>query len=168
MREKKAVEAAKRLNRKMKMQNGLPIPDLDQKSPWLAIVGTFWEIVQLLPFSEYRIKPSPVSTNTISDDGLDHQSSLPSLDLSSRCSNQSRVLSPEHANELARSCSGEPLLVPSRICNNCHPIYLQEFANSMVYNIATSLSLSRYCNGGRSCSLSIRTAELKPQALLQE
>jgi len=29
MREKKAVEAAKRLNRKMKMQNGLPIPDLD-------------------------------------------------------------------------------------------------------------------------------------------
>ena len=30
MREKKAVEAAKKLNRKMKMQNGLPIPDLDQ------------------------------------------------------------------------------------------------------------------------------------------
>jgi len=29
MREKKAVEAAKKLNRKIKMQNGLPIPDLD-------------------------------------------------------------------------------------------------------------------------------------------
>jgi hypothetical protein len=29
MREKKAVEAMKKLNRKMKMQNGLPIPDLD-------------------------------------------------------------------------------------------------------------------------------------------
>ena len=29
MREKKAVEAMKKQNRKMKMLNGLPIPDLD-------------------------------------------------------------------------------------------------------------------------------------------
>ena len=29
MREKKAIQAAEKLNRKMKMQNGLPIPDLD-------------------------------------------------------------------------------------------------------------------------------------------
>lgn len=29
MREKKAMDAAKKLNRKMKLQNGLPIPDLD-------------------------------------------------------------------------------------------------------------------------------------------
>lgn len=29
MRVKRAIEATKKLNRKMKMQNGLPIPDLD-------------------------------------------------------------------------------------------------------------------------------------------
>lgn len=29
MREKKAIEAMAKQNRKMKMQNGLPIPDLD-------------------------------------------------------------------------------------------------------------------------------------------
>jgi hypothetical protein len=29
MREKKAIEAMEKQNRKMKMQNGLPIPDLD-------------------------------------------------------------------------------------------------------------------------------------------
>ena len=29
MREKKAIQAAEKLNRKTKMQNGLPIPDLD-------------------------------------------------------------------------------------------------------------------------------------------
>ena len=42
----------------------------------------------------------------ISDDSSNHQSLLPCVDLSSRCSNLSRAPSPKHASESAGFCSG--------------------------------------------------------------
>jgi hypothetical protein len=42
-----------------------------------------------------------VPSHKVSDDNWAHQSPLPSLDLSSRCSSLSRALSPKHASELA-------------------------------------------------------------------
>jgi hypothetical protein len=54
----------------------------------------------------------PNLTTIISDDNWAQQSPFPSLDLSSRCSNLSRALSPEHANESAGSCSRDPFLPP--------------------------------------------------------
>jgi hypothetical protein len=50
------------------------------------------------------------------------QSLLPSLGLSSRCSNLSRALSPEHASE--SDAQGVPLLAPSRIGYSFHIIYI--------------------------------------------
>jgi hypothetical protein len=46
------------------------------------------------------------TTIIIYTESYPHQSPFPSLDLSSRCSNLSWALSPEHANESAGSCSG--------------------------------------------------------------
>jgi hypothetical protein len=44
----------------------------------------------------------------VSDDNCAYQIPLPSFDRSSRCSNLSRALCPEHANESAGFCSGGP------------------------------------------------------------
>jgi hypothetical protein len=60
----------------------------------------------------------------VSDDTWAYQSPLPSLDLSSRCSNLSRALSPEHASESAGSLSGGPILAPSRIGYSFYIIYI--------------------------------------------
>jgi len=55
---------------------------------------------------------SSETSSTISDDSLDHQSLLPSLDLSSRYSNLSRVLNPEHANESLDHAQGGLFRLP--------------------------------------------------------
>jgi len=48
----------------------------------------------------------------IADDRRAHQIRRPSLDLSSRCSNLSRVLSPEHVDELVGLCLGVLFYAP--------------------------------------------------------
>jgi len=63
-------------------------------------------------------------TTRISDDNFAHQSPLPSLNLSSRRSNLSRALSPEHASESAGSRLGGPNLAPSRIGYSFYIIYI--------------------------------------------
>jgi hypothetical protein len=59
----------------------------------------------------FKFKTSP----KVSDDNWAYQNPLPSLNLSSRRSNLSRSLSPEHASESAGLRLSGPLLVPSRI-----------------------------------------------------
>jgi hypothetical protein len=63
--------------------------------------------------SEYEEMTSETSSK-VSDDNWAYQSPLPSLNLSSRRSNLSRALSPEHANESARFCSGGSSSGPRR------------------------------------------------------
>jgi hypothetical protein len=51
-------------------------------------------------------------TDIISTESGPLQSPFPPLDLSSRCYNLSRALSPKHAKKSAGSCSWDPLLAP--------------------------------------------------------
>jgi len=72
------------------------------------------------------------------------------MDLSSRCSNLSRALSPKHGSESAGPRLGGPILAPSRIGYSFYIIYIENFVYPTTYSIATSLSLLRYRNDGRS------------------
>ena len=103
-------------------------------------------------------KMSSEITDLISDDNSAHQNPFPPWNLSNRRSTLSRVLSPEHANESTGFCSGgvpfqtlsEPFLGP-RESATVSMLFLFRITLILVaYNIATSLSLSRYRDGIRS------------------
>jgi hypothetical protein len=65
--------------------------------------GSSISLPALIPFGRSRLSGDPLKiTNIISAKSRPLQSPLPSLDLSSRCSNLSRALSPKHANKLTR------------------------------------------------------------------
>jgi hypothetical protein len=93
-----------------------------------------------------------MTTDIITDDNFAHQSPFPSLNLSSRRSNLSRALSPEHDNESAGFGSGGPLLV-TRGSAIIHVIYICIIQTLVTYNIATTQRLLKYYNGVRSCSM---------------
>jgi hypothetical protein len=85
-------------------------------------------------------------TSTISDDNFAHQSPNPSLNRSSRYSNLSRALSPEHENESALGC---PFLVPRELATVSILFIFGIMQILVAYNIPTSLSLSSSYDGVR-------------------
>jgi len=96
-------------------------------------------------------RPSLTSTYIICAESWLHQSPFPSLDLSSRCSNLNRALSPEHADESAGSCSRDPVLATFQNRLQFPIIYFQILLMPAALNTATSFNLSRlWWNWARS------------------
>jgi hypothetical protein len=100
------------------------------------------------PSLQYATTAGWAPSSKISDDNFPHWYPLPSLDLSSSRSNLSRARSPEHANESAGFCSGDPFLV-HRNSTLVSMLFIFGIMQILVaYDIATSLSLLSCCDSG--------------------